>query len=127
MKAANVERDWKDKARDAELGELKEGLGELRMERNVGIDNRTGAGAAEDAGRDAKQHKRSRISDDAVNFGAILVGGGVGELAYHLKELSPETAGIATTVIAAGAAGYTWARKRWSGEAEKDADHRPKG
>ena len=54
-----------------------------------------------------------------------MAGGAITDLAYHLKELPPEYAGLgaAGLTVAAGAIAV-WRERR---KANDDADHRPEG
>jgi hypothetical protein len=63
---------------------------------------------------------------DAINnVISVAVGGTITDPAYHLRDLSPESAGIAATGVALGAGMIAvWRERR---KAKDDADHRPKG
>jgi uncharacterized coiled-coil protein SlyX len=106
-----------------ELGERREErrAGE-RIERRVSDGPKAGAERAERAEREP----RRRLPTDAVNnVVSAVAGGAITDLAYHLKELPPEYAGLGATglTVAAGAIAV-WRERR---KANDDADHRPEG
>jgi uncharacterized coiled-coil protein SlyX len=107
----------------AAVGELGEG----REERRAGerIDRRVSDGPEAGAER-AEREPRRRLPTDAVNnVVSAVAGGAITDLAYHLKELPPEYAGLGATglTVAAGAIAV-WRERR---KANDDADHRPEG
>ena len=74
----------------------------------------------------AEREPRRRLPTDAVNnVVSAVAGGAITDLAYHLKELPPEYAGLGATglTVAAGAIAV-WRERR---KANDDADHRPEG
>jgi uncharacterized coiled-coil protein SlyX len=102
-------------------------LGERREERRAGerIDRRVNDGPEAVAER-AEREPRRRLPTDAVNnVVSAVAGGAITDLAYHLKELPPEYAGLGATglTVAAGAIAV-WRERR---KANDDADHRPEG
>jgi uncharacterized coiled-coil protein SlyX len=103
-----------------ELGERREDQrASERIERRINDGPEAGAERAE-------REPRRRLPTDAVNnVVSAVAGGAITDLAYHLKELPPEYAGLGATglTVAAGAVAV-WRERR---KAKDDADHRPEG
>jgi uncharacterized coiled-coil protein SlyX len=123
LRAANDEQGRRIDFLAAAVGEL----GERREEQRAGerIDRRVNDGPEAGAER-AEREPRRRLPSDAVNnVVSAVAGGAVADLAYHLKELPPEYAGLGATglTVAAGAIAV-WRERR---KAKDDADHRPEG
>jgi uncharacterized coiled-coil protein SlyX len=123
LQAAKDEQGRRIDLLAAALGEL----GERREEQRAGerIDRRVNDGPEADAER-AEREPRRRLPTDAVNnVVSAVAGGAITDLAYHLKELPPEYAGLGATglTVAAGAIAV-WRERR---KANDDADHRPEG
>jgi hypothetical protein len=126
LRAAKDEQGRRIDLLAAAVGEL----GERREERRAGerIERRVSDGpkaGAERAER-AEREPRRRLPTDAVNnVVSAVAGGAITDLAYHLKELPPEYAGLGATglTVAAGAIAV-WRERR---KANDDADHRPEG
>lgn len=109
------------------VGRITTAVSELRQQQD---EPRASTEIAERAGgkpeeRAKPQHKR-RIPTDAMNnVISIAAGGTITELAYHLRDLPPEYAGVGATGLALGAGIVAvWRERRKAGD---DADHRPKG
>ena len=123
LRAAKDEQGRRIDLLAAAVGELGEG----REERRAGerIDRRVSDGPEAGAER-AEREPRRRLPTDAVNnVVSAVAGGAITDLAYHLKELPPEYAGLGATglTVAAGAIAV-WRERR---KANDDADHRPEG
>jgi uncharacterized coiled-coil protein SlyX len=101
-------------------------LGERREDQRAGerIERRVNHGPGADVERAEREPRR--LPTDAVNnVVSAVAGGAITDLAYHLKELPPEYAGLAATglTVAAGAVAV-WRERR---KAKDDADYRPEG
>jgi uncharacterized coiled-coil protein SlyX len=123
LQAAKDEQGRRIDLLAAAVGEL----GVRREEQRAGerIDRRVNDGPEADAER-AEREPRRRLPTDAVNnVVSAVAGGAITDLAYHLKELPPEYAGLGATglTVAAGAIAV-WRERR---KANDDADHRPEG
>ena len=123
LRAAKDEQGRRIDLLAAAVGEL----GDRREEQRAGerIDRRVNDGPEADAER-AEREPRRRLPTDAVNnVVSAVAGGAITDLAYHLKELPPEYAGLGATglTVAAGAIAV-WRERR---KANDDADHRPEG
>jgi len=74
----------------------------------------------------AKPQQKRRIPTDAMNnVISVAAGGAITDLAYHLRDLPPEYAGVGASGLALGAGLISvWRERRKGGD---DADRRPKG
>jgi uncharacterized coiled-coil protein SlyX len=123
LQAAKDEQGRRIDLLAAAVGEV----GDRREEQRAGerIDGRVNDGQEAGAER-AEREPRRRLPTDAVNnVVSAVAGGGITDLAYHLKELPPEYAGLGATglTVAAGAIAV-WRDRR---KGKDDADHRPEG
>jgi hypothetical protein len=137
LRAANKERDWRDSARDEkiaeqgrDLKELRARVGELSREHkdNTGEQqpNSGIAGRDRDAvSRPEPRDRRHLPSDTANNLIATAAGAGIMDLAYHVRQLSPERAGIAAAGLMVISGGIAWWRERR--KEKSDGNHRPEG
>jgi uncharacterized coiled-coil protein SlyX len=123
LRAAKDEQGRRIDLLAAAVGELGEGREQQRAGER--IDRRVNDGPEAGAER-AEREPRRRLPTDAVNnVVSAVAGGAITDLAYHLKELPPEYAGLGATglTVAAGAIAV-WRERR---KANDDADHRPEG
>lgn len=137
LRAAGKQREWKDRAQDTQLTELKDQVREVshRLEAlgespkpSARIDSRTDDEPGREAEREEGRPRRHLPSDAALNFGATVAGAGAAATAAgYIPHVSSDAAGIGAAVAAAGVGGLAWIRDRRSRKAEKDADHRPEG
>lgn len=114
---------------EAYVGQITTAVRELRQQDesrpSADIAVRTRGGEAERAEWKEPQHKRRMPTDAVNNVISVAAGGTIADLAYHLRDLSPESAGVAATGVALGAGMIAvWRERR---KAKDDADHRPKG
>ena len=115
---------------EAYVGQITTAVRELRQTRDdphpsTDIAGRARGGETERAEWKEPQHKRRLPTDAVNNVVSIAAGGVIGDLAYHLRDLPPEAAGIATSGVAFGAGMIAVWRERRKGK--DDADNRPKG
>jgi hypothetical protein len=125
-----AEQDKRIDRLQADLGRITVAVSELRKKQDeprpsADIAERAGGGEAERTEWGEGQHKRRLPSDAVNNVISIATGSAVTEFAYHVRDLSPESAGVAASGIALGAGMIAvWRERR---KAKDDADHRPKG
>ena len=123
LRAAKDEQGRRIDLLAAAVGELGEGREQQRAGERIG--RRVNDGPEAGAER-AEREPRRRLPTDAVNnVVSAVAGGAITDLAFHLKELPPEYAGLGATglTVAAGAIAV-WRERR---KANDDADHRPEG
>jgi hypothetical protein len=122
----SAEQDKRIAQLETDLGQVAASVVELSKQRaetqpSTEIGNRAGGGQTERAER-AEPQRDARLPSDAVNNVISLVAGGtITELAYHLRDLPAEYAGIGATGVAIGAGLIAvWRERR---KAKDDANH----
>jgi uncharacterized coiled-coil protein SlyX len=126
LRSTRAEQDKRIASLEADLGRIAASVSELRDQRgeqqpSTEIENRAGGGQTERAERAEPQHDLRLPSDAVNNVISLIAGGTITELAYHLRELPPEYAGIGATGLALGAGIVAvWRECR---KAKHDANH----
>ena len=129
LRSTRAEQDKRIARLEAEFSQVAVAVSELKQraedKASKGIAERAGGGEAE-RGERAERQPRLRFPTDAINnVLSAAAGGTLTELAYHVKDLSPEYAGIGASALTVGAGVVAvWRERR---KAKDDADHRPEG
>jgi uncharacterized coiled-coil protein SlyX len=129
LRSTRAEQDKRIARLEAEFSQVAVAVSELKQraedKASKGIAERAGGGETE-RGERAERQSWLRFPTDAINnVLSAAAGGTLTELAYHVKDLSPEYAGVGASALTVGAGVVAvWRERR---KAKDDADHRPEG
>jgi uncharacterized coiled-coil protein SlyX len=130
LRSSNTAQDKRIAQLETGLSRLAASVSDLRgrhdePQPSAGIADRARGGEADRGERPEPQHERRLPSDAVNNVISLVAGGTITELAYHIRNLPPEYAGIGASGLALSAGIVAvWREHR---KAKDDADHRPQG
>jgi uncharacterized coiled-coil protein SlyX len=130
LESSNAAQDKRIARLEADLGRVTASVSELRgrhdeQQPSAELADWARGGQADRGERPEAPHERRLPSDAVNNVISLVAGGTITELAYHIRNLPPEYAGIGASGLAISAGIVAvWREHR---KAKDDADHRPQG